>query len=131
LSFILTLSPLKTHSDHIFESHKTNEDIYDLVAKPIVSAALEGFNGNDRKIFIHTGLQPTSPPLIELICFLFCAGTIFAYGQTSSGKTYTMTGDDMVQGIIPLAVHDVFAQIAKVRSKFAQNRFCTSGCLCC
>ena len=42
-------------------------------------------------------------------------GTIFAYGQTSSGKTYTMEGvmdDPHLQGIIPRIVHDMFNLIS-------------------
>ncbi|RZS11460.1 hypothetical protein BHM03_00042794 [Ensete ventricosum] len=35
-------------------------------------------------------------------------GTAFAYGQTSSGKTFTMSGSEEEPGIIPLAVEDVF-----------------------
>jgi kinesin family protein 5 len=42
-------------------------------------------------------------------------GTIFAYGQTSSGKTHTMQGPDIedleMQGIIPRMVRTVFARI--------------------
>ena len=37
--------------------------------------------------------------------------TIFAYGQTSSGKTHTMQGvihDEELQGIIPRIVKDIF-----------------------
>jgi len=45
------------HADHIFDDRKTTSDIFSTVAKPIVEAAVGGFNG-----------------------------TIFAYGQTSSGK---------------------------------------------
>lgn len=41
----------------------TQEDVFDVVARPVVSSALEGFNS-----------------------------TIFAYGQTGSGKTFTITG---------------------------------------
>lgn len=40
-------------------------------------------------------------------------GTVFAYGQTSSGKTYTMTGTHDQPGIIPMAIRDVFAYIAQ------------------
>lgn len=36
---------------------------------------------------------------------------IFAYGQTASGKTFTLTGSPNNPGIIPLAVSDLFAQI--------------------
>lgn len=41
-------------------------------------------------------------------------GTIFAYGQTSSGKTHTMEGvigDSSKQGIIPRIVNDIFNHI--------------------
>ena len=31
-------------------------------------------------------------------------GTVFAYGQTSSGKTHTMLGAPHEPGIVPLAV---------------------------
>jgi len=36
---------------------------------------------------------------------------VFAYGQTASGKTFTLTGSPSNPGIIPLAVTDLFAQI--------------------
>ena len=36
---------------------------------------------------------------------------IFAYGQTASGKTYTLTGSEDEPGIIPRAMKDVFAFI--------------------
>ncbi|EPZ35610.1 kinesin-domain-containing protein [Rozella allomycis CSF55] len=46
--------------------------------------------------------------------------TIFAYGQTSSGKTFTMTGPDIdeplpsdQQGLIPRALHYIYAKIAQ------------------
>jgi len=41
-------------------------------------------------------------------------GTIFAYGQTSSGKTHTMEGvmgDPGKEGIIPRIVNDIFNHI--------------------
>lgn len=37
--------------------------------------------------------------------------TIFAYGQTSSGKTYTMMGNENSSGIIQLAVNDIFEYV--------------------
>jgi len=36
---------------------------------------------------------------------------VFAYGQTASGKTFTLTGSPSNPGIIPLAITDLFAQI--------------------
>ncbi|KAG2391671.1 Kinesin-like protein [Vigna angularis] len=34
--------------------------------------------------------------------------TVFAYGQTNSGKTYTMRGSKAEPGVIPLAINDLF-----------------------
>ena len=38
-------------------------------------------------------------------------GTVFAYGQTSSGKTHTMMGVPDEPGIVPLAVRDSIALV--------------------
>uniref|UniRef100_A0A1S4CVL8 Kinesin-related protein 11-like n=1 Tax=Nicotiana tabacum TaxID=4097 RepID=A0A1S4CVL8_TOBAC len=45
------------------------------------------------------------------VVFKCFAGTVFAYGVTSSGKTHTMHGEQKSPGIIPLAVKDVFGII--------------------
>ncbi|KAJ8724846.1 hypothetical protein PYW07_015804 [Mythimna separata] len=71
--------------DKVYDKDTETSDVYDDIAKPIVEAATAGFNG-----------------------------TIFAYGQTSSGKTYTMTGTDKSPGIIPLAVVNLFEIIRNV-----------------
>ncbi|EDV22383.1 uncharacterized protein TRIADDRAFT_3836, partial [Trichoplax adhaerens] len=68
--------------DHVFANENDNSDVYQKVASPIVTAAMEGFNG-----------------------------TIFAYGQTSSGKTHTMMGNHNDPGVIPLAVNEIFRYI--------------------
>ncbi|OQR84019.1 kinesin-like protein [Achlya hypogyna] len=68
--------------DHIFQRVPTST-IYDQVARRIVASTLEGVNG-----------------------------TIFAYGQTSSGKTHTMTGNTSEPGILPLAVRHIFEYIS-------------------
>ncbi|XP_058798615.1 centromere-associated protein E-like [Phymastichus coffea] len=70
--------------DHIFDPDKTNNDVFETVVKPIVDAAVKGFNG-----------------------------TVFAYGQTSSGKTYTMLGTETEPGVIPMAVEHMFDSIAE------------------
>ncbi|KAF9114140.1 hypothetical protein BGX27_011568 [Mortierella sp. AM989] len=59
-----------------------NELIYNTSVKDLVKSAMEGYNG-----------------------------TVFAYGQTSSGKTYTMSGTERQMGITPRAVEDVFKYI--------------------
>lgn len=49
--------------------------------------------------------------------YSFCtAGTIFAYGQTGTGKTFTMEGVRAVpelRGIIPNSFAHIFGHIAK------------------
>ena len=70
--------------DHVFSPDDSTDDLFDSVAKPIVDSALEGVNG-----------------------------TIFAYGQTSSGKTFTMNGDESMDfpGILPLSALHIFDTI--------------------
>nr|XP_034985069.1 kinesin-1 heavy chain isoform X2 [Zootoca vivipara] len=71
--------------DRVFQSHTSQEQVYNDCAKKIVKDVLEGYNG-----------------------------TIFAYGQTSSGKTHTMEGklhDVDGMGIIPRIVQDIFNYI--------------------
>ncbi|GFQ00905.1 kinesin-related protein 4 [Phtheirospermum japonicum] len=74
--------------DHVFDQECSNARIYELLTKDIISAAVEGFNG-----------------------------TAFAYGQTSSGKTFTMNGSENDPGIIYRAVKDVFAKIQKTSDR--------------
>ncbi|KAL5078756.1 hypothetical protein RYX36_007177, partial [Vicia faba] len=47
-------------------------------------------------------------------------GTAFAYGKTSSGKTFTMNGCEIDPGVIPQAVKDVFT-IIETMSKGGEN----------
>ncbi|XP_055709588.1 kinesin heavy chain [Phlebotomus papatasi] len=71
--------------DKVFKPNASQEKVYNEAAKSIVSDVLAGYNG-----------------------------TIFAYGQTSSGKTHTMEGvigDSIKQGIIPRIVNDIFNHI--------------------
>ncbi|KAG9442826.1 hypothetical protein H6P81_018680 [Aristolochia fimbriata] len=68
--------------DRVFGPSTTSKAVYDVAARPVVKAAMEGVNG-----------------------------TVFAYGVTSSGKTHTMHGDQNSPGIIPLAIKDVFSII--------------------
>lgn len=71
--------------DRVFNHESTQEEVYDFSAKPIVEDVLKGYNG-----------------------------TIFAYGQTSSGKTFTMEGPDIDgpdRGLIPRIVFNIFQYI--------------------
>lgn len=44
-------------------------------------------------------------------------GTVFAYGQTSSGKTHTMLGNEAEPGIVPLAVKAIFDHIEATQER--------------
>jgi centromeric protein E len=43
--------------------------------------------------------------------WMIIIGSVFTYGQTSSGKTFTMTGNNSQPGIIPQAIHHCFDSI--------------------
>lgn len=60
-----------------------------------------------------------------MVCFTkkwrldYFSGTIFAYGQTGTGKTYTMSGNDAVaeqRGIIPNSFAHIFDHISKCKN---------------
>ncbi|XP_069561964.1 centromere-associated protein E isoform X2 [Brachyistius frenatus] len=74
--------------DRVFTADETTSQLYQDIAKPLVVSTVEGYNG-----------------------------TIFAYGQTSSGKTFTMMGGGRIPGVIPLAVEDVFQSIKNFPKK--------------
>ncbi|XP_019092168.1 PREDICTED: kinesin-like protein KIN-7O [Camelina sativa] len=74
--------------DRIFREDCKTVEVYEARTKAIVSAAVCGFNG-----------------------------TVFAYGQTNSGKTHTMRGSPIEPGVIPLAVHDLFDTIYQDTSR--------------
>ncbi|XP_043104382.1 centromere-associated protein E isoform X1 [Puntigrus tetrazona] len=74
--------------DRVFSAEETTAQLYQDIAKPLVVSTVEGYNG-----------------------------TIFAYGQTSSGKTFTMMGSERNPGVIPLAMADVFKTIKNCPKK--------------
>ncbi|WAR00300.1 KIF3A-like protein [Mya arenaria] len=80
--------PPKTYSfDNVYAPDAKQVDIYNESARPIVDFVLEGYNG-----------------------------TIFAYGQTGTGKTFTMEGVRAVpelRGVIPNSFAHIFGHIAK------------------
>ncbi|XP_005190818.1 kinesin-like protein KIF3A [Musca domestica] len=82
--------PPKTYYfDNVFDGDSSQLDLYVDTARPIVEKVLEGYNG-----------------------------TILAYGQTGTGKTYTMSGNPespQTKGIIPNAFAHIFGHIAKAK----------------
>ncbi|XP_056150199.1 centromere-associated protein E [Lampris incognitus] len=59
----------------------------------------------------------STPACVRAIKTNKLTGTIFAYGQTSSGKTFTMMGSDLNPGVIPMAMEDVFQTIKNFPKK--------------
>lgn len=73
----------------VFPPETQQQTIYDQAVFPLVESVLEGYNG-----------------------------TVFAYGQTGCGKTYTMTGDMDSPGVIPNSFKHIFGAISDTdRSK--------------
>src|ERR1700730_15808524 len=44
-------------------------------------------------------------------------GTVFAYGMTGTGKTFSMQGTASSPGVIPLAITDIFSYIRETPSR--------------
>ncbi|KAI9009638.1 P-loop containing nucleoside triphosphate hydrolase protein [Gaertneriomyces semiglobifer] len=79
-------SPKTFTFDSVFDWESTQQEVYNMTARPIVEGVLAGYNG-----------------------------TIFAYGQTGTGKTFSMEGIRDVpelRGIIPNAFEHIFAEIS-------------------
>lgn len=68
--------------DHVFRTSCSNVEIYSGTSKPMIDRLLEGFNA-----------------------------TVFAYGMTGSGKTFTMMGTEEELGLIPLSVAYLFSRV--------------------
>ncbi|CAN0905782.1 Kinesin-like protein KIN-7N [Linum grandiflorum] len=84
--------------DHVFDQASSNSRVYELLIRDIIDAAVKGFNG-------------------ELYLEGMATGTAFAYGQTSSGKTFTMNGSEKDPGIIHRAVRDIFDKIQAISDR--------------
>jgi len=73
--------------DYVYDQNSTQHFVYENTAKHTIMSALEGYNA-----------------------------TLLAYGQTGTGKTYTMEGPkcsikDPNRGIIPRAMEEIFHYI--------------------
>ncbi|XP_073348620.1 kinesin-like protein KIF3C [Pagrus major] len=83
--------PQKTFTfDGVYDANSKQRDLYDESVRPLIDSVLAGFNG-----------------------------TIFAYGQTGTGKTYTMQGawmDPEKRGVIPNAFDHIFTHISRSQS---------------
>jgi len=70
----------------VFDHTANNKDVFTRVGKDIVRSVVGGYNG-----------------------------TVFAYGQTAAGKTWTMHGDKANPGILPQSIVEIADAIAEVR----------------
>jgi centromeric protein E len=66
----------------VFDTKDNNARVYDAAAKRLVRRVMEGYHG-----------------------------TVFAYGMTGTGKTFSMQGTATNPGVIPLAITDIFSYI--------------------
>ena len=84
--------------DRVFSKDSSQREIFEAIGKEMTSACLEGFNT-----------------------------TIFAYGQTGAGKTYTVVGGEsdgetqsgqsLSEGLIPRVLRDLFSTIENLRQQ--------------
>ncbi|XP_009642383.2 kinesin-like protein KIF3C, partial [Egretta garzetta] len=77
--------------DAVYDASSKQADLYDETVRPLIDCVLQGFNG-----------------------------TIFAYGQTGTGKTYTMQGawaEPEKRGIIPLSFEHIFTHISRSQNQ--------------
>jgi len=74
--------------DNVFATQDDNSRVYDHIAKRLVRRVMEGYHG-----------------------------TVFAYGMTGTGKTFSMQGTASSPGVIPLAITDIFSYIRETPSR--------------
>lgn len=74
--------------DNVFTTGDNNAKVYDSSAKRLVRRVMEGYHG-----------------------------TVFAYGMTGTGKTFSMQGTASSPGVIPLAITDIFSYIRETPSR--------------
>ncbi|XP_051948149.1 kinesin-like protein KIF3B [Xyrauchen texanus] len=77
--------------DSVYDWNSKQMELYDETFRPLVDSVLFGFNG-----------------------------TIFAYGQTGTGKTYTMEGvrnDPEKRGVIPNSFEHIFTHISRSQNQ--------------
>ena len=79
--------------DKIFNKYCSTQQVYDKSVSHLIESVVKGFNA-----------------------------TVFAYGTTGSGKTYTMTGTSEAPGIMYLIIEDLFHKILQDQEKTYEIR---------
>ena len=87
-------APQKFNFDKVYSINCDSQLIYKEMCKDVVTSALEGYNGS-----------------------------IFMYGQTTSGKTFTMLGSPNNPGILPCVLRDIFLKIKKKKNENENTEF--------
>mmetsp|Transcript_47100 Transcript_47100/g.74359 ORF Transcript_47100/g.74359 Transcript_47100/m.74359 type:complete len:865 (+) Transcript_47100:160-2754(+) len=72
--------------DEAFGEDSSQQQVYERTTRVLIGSVLDGFNA-----------------------------TVFAYGATSAGKTYTMLGSPTEPGIMMRTLHDLFSEVAEQR----------------
>ena len=99
--------------DHALDPHMKQKDVYDTCVLPLTLKILDGYNA-----------------------------TVFAYGQTSSGKTFTITGgyggynhnvddddddeakyDNELEGVVPRALKDLFRRLKLLKRTRSRSSY--------
>lgn len=70
--------------DMVFDAKSTQQDVFEKTTKSLLPGVLNGYNA-----------------------------TVFAYGATGAGKTYTMLGTEEEPGIMFRTLHDLFIEISR------------------
>ncbi|KAF5291578.1 hypothetical protein FQR65_LT01891 [Abscondita terminalis] len=73
---------------HVFSSYSSQQDVFKHVGLPLLEDLINAKNG-----------------------------LLFTYGVTGSGKTYTLTGDALDPGIVPLCIHTLFNSIGDKQAR--------------
>ena len=77
--------------DLAFDENATQQEVYQYTTSSLIKNVLDGYNS-----------------------------TVFAYGATGSGKTYTMVGDGEKPGIMVRAISDLFTMVYQTNSEKQQ-----------
>jgi kinesin family protein 3/17 len=113
--------PPKTFTfDQVYDWNSRQDTIFDITAKPIIDACMDGYNGTSVRMSCPANAcirsRSSSRARADNLWFTGFAGTIFAYGQTGTGKSFTMEGKEDppdLRGIIPNTFYYVFDTIAQ------------------
>ena len=89
-------SPQSFYFDKIYNINCNSQQIYKENCRHITKSVINGYNG-----------------------------TIFLYGQTTSGKTFTMLGTPNSPGLLPCAIRDIFNLISKEKYPERFSVYCS------